>query len=119
MNLLLSELRDLLMNNLQQLDQTGMKEKVDKILKWAKLADSGNDIAECRLEHQGLEMLKYVRDYLKLTGRRYTTFQNESPSSAPPQEPDPQTFFVTRDRVIEIIDTVLQLKIRNKGLSEY
>lgn len=114
MKLLLSELHDLLMNNREPLDQTCMKEKVDKVIQWARCAYNGSDTAEYVLEHEGIEMLKHVRDCLKLTGRGYMVFQNESSTIAPPQEPDPQTFFLARDRLVEIIDTVLQMKIRNK-----
>jgi hypothetical protein len=113
MSLLLLEMHDLLLNNRQQLDLTCMKEKIDKVLVWIKSADSGSDMAEYTLEHEGLDMLRYIRDCLKLTGRGYMVFQNESSTIAPPKEPDPQTFFIARDRLVEIIDTVLQIKIRN------
>jgi|GEM_PF-2191336 hypothetical protein len=114
LSLLLCELHELLTENKQQLEQAGVKDELDKVLEWTVQASEGKHAAEDALEHEGFDLLKAIKACLELTGRGYMVLENESPTIAPPQELDPQTFFEARNKILEIIDTVLQLKIKHE-----
>lgn len=110
--LIFLELHKLLAEHKKQLEQAGISDELDKVMKWAEQAGKGDLIAEGRLEHEGFDLLKPMKDALKLTGHEYMDLENESPTIAPLQESAPQAFFEARNKIVEIIDTILQLKIK-------
>lgn len=114
LSLLLSELHGLFLENKQQLEKAGVRDELDKVLEWTVQADKGKHAAEDALEHEGFDLLKTIKTSLELTGRGYMVFENESPTIAPQEESDPQQFFEARDKILEIIDTVLQLKKKHE-----
>lgn len=105
---LIEELECLLVGNQKQLSEACIRKKLDELSAWLADTHEQDDLHE--MEQHLYDCLTRIKKVLELTGREYMDLENESPTVAPSDETEPQEFFKIRDRITEIIDTLLQLK---------
>ncbi|WP_321396160.1 hypothetical protein [Emcibacter sp.] len=110
LNELLSELHVILSENKNQLEQAEIRDDLLKLLAWAESAYAGSARAEKLLEGKGPGLVDQMRDWIELVGREYMDMEDESPTTAPAGEPDPQKLYETAGKLEEVIETLSHLK---------
>ncbi|MFC7047608.1 hypothetical protein [Emcibacter nanhaiensis] len=107
---LLAELYGILSENRPQLEQASVRSELVRLLSWAESAYAGSASAERLLEGKGPELVEHMKNWVELAGREYMDLEDESPTTAPAGEPEPQKLYETAGKLEDVMKTLSHLK---------